>query len=444
MRLQKLAQVAFLVSMGSASACALVLGDFDKNGAGASGGSGGSGGAGHGGASSTTASVGSTGGTTTSTGGMTTSTGGTTTSTGGMTTSTGGATTVGSSTTAVSSSGNTTGASSGSTTTGASSGSTTTAASSGATTSSSSGTTSNACTGGADLMALDAHAAALLADEANCVLGNATSAAIAACMQTATGISAGCADCYGAAANCVAVNCASLCTMSCPDGSVCPDLDYACSACLNGFCGNALTACTGLPACPFGQVICNGACVDIAVDNANCGACNHACSGGQVCDDGDGTCGACNAPTPLHPPSLDAGTGTIFCPFSAADGGANKYCTAGTQHCCQVPSPGTSTCQPVPTACPVGPGDIDWQCEDPVSDCNFAKPVCCATGAALEPGPKLSGSQCRSYSTTITQATCVGSGQCQGLVLCTADAECPTPQKCTPFLSAGSQLGGCM
>src|SRR5262249_44587365 len=33
----------------------------------------------------------------------------------------------------------------------------------------------------------------------------------------------------------------------------------------------------------------------------------------------------------LHPPNLDAGPGTIYCPFSGVDGGKNEYCVPGTQ-----------------------------------------------------------------------------------------------------------------
>ena len=42
--------------------------------------------------------------------------------------------------------------------------------------------------------------------------------------------------------------------------------------------------------CPGGQLSCNGACIDVSNDNANCGACGAACAGGTVCS--GGKCGA--------------------------------------------------------------------------------------------------------------------------------------------------------
>jgi hypothetical protein len=41
---------------------------------------------------------------------------------------------------------------------------------------------------------------------------------------------------------------------------------------------------------------CNGACVDFAVDTANCGSCGHACAAGQICVDGG--CGPSSAVAP--------------------------------------------------------------------------------------------------------------------------------------------------
>ena len=158
--------------------------------------------------------------------------------------------------------------------------------------------------------------------------------------------------------------------------------------------------------------------------------------------DDTGTDGGCSTPGTLHPPSPDAGTSTIYCPFSGADGGPNVYCTGQTQHCCETPaSAGTpSTCQDLATACSVAKS-TDWQCQDPKADCPTAKPICCATGASIG----LGAPGCGNFAHTMTGTTCVATGGCSGgITMCTSDDECPTGQHCTPFSKAGAQVGGCM
>jgi hypothetical protein len=152
--------------------------------------------------------------------------------------------------------------------------------------------------------------------------------------------------------------------------------------------------------------------------------------------------GPCSKVGSLHPPSADAGTSTIFCPFSAVgDAGKDLYCTGKTQHCCETPaSAGTpSTCDPLATACPV-PKSTDWQCQDPVADCPSATPVCCAAGASIG----LGATGCGNFAHSMTGTKCVAAGACTGIVMCTADAECPSGQHCTPFTKSGAQVGGCM
>ena len=156
----------------------------------------------------------------------------------------------------------------------------------------------------------------------------------------------------------------------------------------------------------------------------------------------DAADGGCSTPGTLHPPSADAGTSTIYCPFSSTDGGANIYCTGQTQHCCETPAgAGTpSTCEALATACPVAKS-TDWQCQDPVADCPSATPVCCATGASIG----LGAPGCGNFAHKMTGTTCVATGGCAGgITMCTSDGECPSGQHCTPFSKAGAQVGGCM
>jgi hypothetical protein len=50
----------------------------------------------------------------------------------------------------------------------------------------------------------------------------------------------------------------------------------------------AVTGCTKEVTCPAGETVCGNACLDLALDAANCGACGHACAGGFDCR--AGTC----------------------------------------------------------------------------------------------------------------------------------------------------------
>jgi hypothetical protein len=161
--------------------------------------------------------------------------------------------------------------------------------------------------------------------------------------------------------------------------------------------------------------------------------------GGDLCD---GSGGSCIKVTTLHPPLLDAGPGTLYCPFSGVDGGPDQYCVPGPQHCCETPEGSTPTqCQPIATACMTGTGYVDWQCEDPVADCSAGAPVCCAPGASIG----LGCPGCGNFAHQMNGTTCVPTGACAGIILCTSNAECPAGlPTCTPFEKAGNQVGGCM
>jgi hypothetical protein len=161
-------------------------------------------------------------------------------------------------------------------------------------------------------------------------------------------------------------------------------------------------------------------------------------TGGSTVDAGE-----CGKVTTLHPPNLDAGPGTIYCPFSATtDGGKNEYCTPETQHCCVTPegSPTASACEPTGTACITGA--TDWQCEDPLTDCPSGMICCSNSGASL--GIGTPAGTCGNYAHKMTGTQCVAAGMCNGIQMCTSDAECPTGQTCTPFAKGGNDVGGCM
>lgn len=168
----------------------------------------------------------------------------------------------------------------------------------------------------------------------------------------------------------------------------------------------------------------------------------------------------CSKVTKLHPPKADAGTDTVYCPFSAkVDGGKNVYCKNENdpmpEHCCQPNGMGLppAECVPVATTCPKaipmgGSKLLDWGCEDP-ADCQAGEVCCSNAEASIGIGMVVNGMQCGNYAHHFTGTSCVkpDMGGCPagaGILICTSDAECPKNMKCTPFGKGGNQLGGCM
>jgi len=172
-------------------------------------------------------------------------------------------------------------------------------------------------------------------------------------------------------------------------------------------------------------------------------------TGGMGTGGGTGTggdAGTCSKVTTLHPPKLDAGPGTIFCPFSSTDGGPNEYCVPGTEHCCETPAGSTTptACQPTATACMTGSGYTDWQCEDPVADCPTGMDCCATAAPGKTPSIGLGAPGCGNFAHQMTGTKCQAAGSCVGIQMCTSDGECPAGKTCTPFGKAGNQVGGCM
>jgi hypothetical protein len=163
---------------------------------------------------------------------------------------------------------------------------------------------------------------------------------------------------------------------------------------------------------------------------------------GGLANDGCGAAGTLQSSLSLHPPTPDAGPGSIYCPFSGVDGGHAEYCTAGTQHCCETPEGSTpSACMPSATACTTGTGYTDWQCEDPVTDCASGQD-CCSDGMFVM-GVTVAAGQCENYASKMTKTTCVAKGSCTGFTLCTSTSECPSGKTCTALEKAGNQIGSC-
>jgi hypothetical protein len=157
-------------------------------------------------------------------------------------------------------------------------------------------------------------------------------------------------------------------------------------------------------------------------------------SGGAAGSSTGGTGGQCSKISTLHPPNADAGTQTLYCPFSGVDGGSNDYCDTATEHCCE-PKSGTASCTAKATPC--ASGDTDWQCEDP-SECGSGM-QCCGKGTMV----KSTDANCGNYATGFTGTYCAASCAAGDIQMCTSDGECTSPQTCLPFNTKGNQVGGC-
>lgn len=153
--------------------------------------------------------------------------------------------------------------------------------------------------------------------------------------------------------------------------------------------------------------------------------------------------GTCGKVTTLHPP-MPGTKLTLYCPFSGVDGGKAVDCDPSIEHCCETPAMSTTPSACHTNATPCGATDVDWQCEDPGSDCTGGMD-CCATS---KPGKissiGLGAPGCGNFAHQMIGTKCMAAGSCPGIKMCTADTECTSPQKCTPFGKAGNQVGGCM
>lgn len=146
--------------------------------------------------------------------------------------------------------------------------------------------------------------------------------------------------------------------------------------------------------------------------------------------------------------------GSMYCPFSAVDGGKNVFCPHG-QHCCETPEstpPIPSTCEPSTTACPVA-NSTDWQCEG-TPDCSSGQ-VCCGAGKvenqAAQPGcgpdggtvpPSIFVSKFTPGSTCAATCVAVGTGAVAWQI-CSQTSECPAGQTCVPVEPKGNTIGAC-
>jgi hypothetical protein len=79
--------------------------------------------------------------------------------------------------------------------------------------------------------------------------------------------------------------------------------------------------------------VCNGVCVDLAVDAANCGTCGTACAATQVCRDSTCTCPLGTGPCGPNRECMDIYSDTSNCGGCGIACGTNQYCQNGFCYC---------------------------------------------------------------------------------------------------------------
>ncbi len=145
---------------------------------------------------------------------------------------------------------------------------------------------------------------------------------VAECIRGMVGedmLSASCALCAGISGGCGLQHCVSECIDGGDD----------CTACLcENRCFARFDACSGVdsgmcdpPACPDGQIECDGACVDGANDANNCGSCGNVCGRDEVCS--DGSCGCPEGSEECDGRCVRTDTDPFHC------GGCGMECPAG-------------------------------------------------------------------------------------------------------------------
>ncbi len=93
-------------------------------------------------------------------------------------------------------------------------------------------------------------------------------------------------------------------------------------------------------ACLEGSVNCDGTCVNLNTDGANCGACNNACAAGQVCS-GGGCAATCGAPLiQCGGGCVDPNSNPSYCGSCSGACGPFEACFAGS---CRTVIYGTGT-----------------------------------------------------------------------------------------------------
>jgi hypothetical protein len=89
-----------------------------------------------------------------------------------------------------------------------------------------------------------------------------------------------------------------------------------------------------------------------------------------------------------------------------------------------------------------GSGYVDWQCEDPATDCPAGQ-LCCADGTWVDGGTE-NGMVCANFASHMTHTYCASSCG-TGTIICETQAECTAIglTACLTFTKAGNPIGAC-
>lgn len=144
-------------------------------------------------------------------------------------------------------------------------------------------------------------------------------------------------------------------------------------ACLLAALAAVAPACKSELVCPKGKVACNGHCISVLSDTANCGACGFACGSGATCQGG-----ACACPADL-----------------ATCAGGCAALTSDPDHCgtCGTACPNTGVCSAgaCSTSCTAGLTACDRACVDVATD----RLHCGSCGTRCGPGQTCRAGACR-------------------------------------------------
>lgn len=160
------------------------------------------------------------------------------------------------------------------------------------------------------------------------------------------------------------------CVVTCP-GGVRPDgrnfMSYYRRTCLNRFTDDqalflrcvARAVLGSAQVCPVGQIVCAGACVDVATNPAHCGSCGSACGAGRTCTGGACVCGAgltaCSGScVDLRADRSNCGACGVSCGVGGTCSGGNCVCPIGQVLCGGRCAPVEQNCGACGTACGAG------------------------------------------------------------------------------------------
>ncbi len=224
----------------------------------------------------------------------------------------------------------------------------------------------------------------------------------------------------------------------------CVDLSYDeanCGEC-GRTCGGDQTCVDGLCTCEEGLAACDDACVDLATDPNNCGACGRECAAGGICEAGDCACPGDQIECGGH--CTDVMTDPDNC------GRCGRRCEAGTA----CVDGNCSGCPPGLDTCPDGCVDLDTD-EDNCGECGHECPerASCERGACRCPGDEeRCGERCVDLSSDPGNCGACGVecdlafGECRGgRCGCVGESfhPCGPSRACVAILDDPMNCGGC-